>query len=243
VSRFVFLSCLVTMLCFAEPHPVLRGTVLAEAGTDFSLLRIIVLDANARTELGESAIKGDGSFRVADLPPAVVEIQLLSPHGDPVLHHFAATPVKEQIELRLPGNNVAGGTSVSLYRLKYKPTEMARKHWERAVAALKRHNRTEAAPQLDLALQDSPDFADAHEHRGLIAMAAGQYSLAARHLVKAAEIDPTDAQFLSNAALACLATSREPEAERLVSERVGVGRRELVPEELRPTFQIDPITG
>jgi tetratricopeptide (TPR) repeat protein len=210
VSRFAFFFCLL-IPCLALARNDLRASVEAEPGTDFTMLHFVVLDANQRTELCKGALRRDGSFRCADLPLTVVEIQVLSPHGDAMARHFAALPSPERLRMRLPGNGVGGG--VSVYRLKYRPGKDAQQHWDRAAAALKRHDPHAAAPELDQAIQSAPDFADAHEHRGLIALADGQYDLAAQHLMRAAEIDPGDPQFLSNASLGCLAAARNREAE------------------------------
>lgn len=214
MARFLLACLFLTISTWAEPRTALRGKVQADPATDFSMLRIVVLDANERTELASGRLHNDGTFQFRDLPNTVVELQLLSPHGDSLLQWFAALPAGEPVNMKLPGNGVGAGTAVSLYRMKYKPTEAAQRHWNRAVDALKRHQREEAVPELEQALKNSPDFADAHEHRGLIALAHGQYGLAAEHLVRAAELDPGDAQFLSNAALACLAISRDRDAEQ-----------------------------
>lgn len=215
MSLFVSFVIFSFSLFAVEPGASLRGRVVAEPKPDFTLLRVAVYDANDKSELGVGPLHWDGSFQLKHLPEAVVEVVVLSPHGEPLARRYAAVPSKQEVDLKLPRFGAATGAATTLYHLSYKPAPAARKEWILAAAALRKHDSKAAIPHLDRAISLSPGFAEAHEHRGLIAMADGQLEIALQHLLRASEIDPEDVQFLSNAALACLAMSRDTDAERL----------------------------
>jgi tetratricopeptide (TPR) repeat protein len=192
---------------------VVNGKVAGGAAEDYTWLRVVVRDANSGEELGSSAVAGDGSFVVKQLPEVIAEVAVLTPHGDTASKRYLNTASRKLLVFQLPSSDdrTAG---ISMYRMGFKVGEAAKNEWIRALAALRGHDRRTAYGHLSRAVELEPDFADAHEHLGLLALSAGSYPTARDHLEKAARLDSGNTQFLSNAALACLASGLEKDAEK-----------------------------
>lgn len=212
-TRLLVLCLLLSLLRGESPLHSIRGEVYSRVPEDFSWLRLRVLAANERVEVGSTLVRREGRFELTGLPAGVLELQLVDPHGIVAASRFVATPLSGDIRLFIAAPPRPPLETVSLYRLQHRVPGPARSAFAAAMRHLRGHDRAKAVAALDEAIRRDPDFADALEHRGLIAMATQDSEIAVRCLERAAALDAANVQFLTNAGLISLLNADMEKAE------------------------------
>lgn len=200
-----------------KTHAV-AGQVTSKKSVDFHRYRIEVRPADRSHGSLTGWVQPDGNFMVDHVPEGNIEICVTAENGDPVTSRWATVPLQTSVSIPLPEADADGATTlpggpVSVYRLQHQFPKAAKKALQKANAANRKGNTTEATVWLTRALDADPDCAPALEQLGLFAMVRGEAAEAYRFLSRAAALDESDPVFQRNAAIASYAMNRAELAE------------------------------
>lgn len=156
------------------------------------------------------------SFQIPAAPEATAEVRVLDEAEETSRQQGAGLSPSQQLpgRLRSAAKLPAQGV-VSSYRFRHRIRRRARKEFERAAQAYRRHQVRESIGYLQKAVELDPGFVEAFNNLGTRWMEAQHPAEAAEAFRKALALDPATPVIRTNLAVALLWLQQPEEAERM----------------------------
>jgi hypothetical protein len=236
-GRSVSLLTLLSIICIAVPAAAQNkreANLRVEVHADGSLpdgCSLQLVETSHRRMVARADSLHFGGFSFTSLPPGDYMARLIAPNGQVIREQFlrfdGVTPV-----LRIDGVSRQltarpSGDRISLRQLQNPPTKSAVKNFAEAQKKSEAGEYEKAAALLERAVQESPDFAEAHTNLGAQYLRMGSYEKAIEQANRAMEIAGPNSRDLSNRALAAWALGRLDEALGFANEALRLNSRSL----------------
>jgi tetratricopeptide (TPR) repeat protein len=214
------------MLCLGLWLPAisqgLENTVKGElkSSTPQSFLEYLVQlqDPTHREAFSRVEVHSDGTFEVRNVPPGEYTIMVTTLHGEVMFEQPVTVTPHTQLEVRFPDTPArrAGATSISVNQLLHPPSKKAVHSFVEAQRFSSSGDYTKAAAALERAVQESPDYAEAHVNLGVQYIRTGRLEAAALELYRAIQIAGPSSVSLCNLAWVQMRLGKRDEAIELV---------------------------
>ena len=182
-------AALTVMLCLRLWAPgisqglglTVRGELKSASPRMFSEYSVQLVDPLRHTAVGRIDVRNDGSFEVRNIQPGEYMVVVTTLMGDPVMQQPVSVTGMSAIEVRLPAvpENRPGAETISMKQLLHPPTKRAVRSFAEAQKFSASGDYAKAAGALERALQESPDYAEAHVNLGVQYIRAGRLEAAA----------------------------------------------------------------
>lgn len=227
-------AALAGMLCLGlftpafsqELRNAVRGELKSASPRMFSEYLVQLMDPTHRNSFNRVEVHNDGSFEIQNLPCGDYTVIVTTLHGDPVYETTVSINPHSTIEVRLPDqeSNRPGGGTVSARQLLHPPTKKAFHSFAEAQKFSSSGNYAKATEALQRAVEQSPEYAEAHVNLGVQYIRAGLFEDGAAELTRALEIAGPHAVILCN----------------LAWVQIRLGQREKALENVRAGLKLDP---
>jgi len=227
-------AALAGMLCFGLWMPAfsqglsnhVRGELKSTSVRMFSDYMVQLVDPTHRNSFSRVEVRNDGSFEIRNPPPGDYTLVVTTLHGDPVYETMVSINLHSTLEVRLPGEAPVhpGASTVSARQLLHPPTKKAYHSFVEAQKFSSSGDYAKAAEALQRALEESPDYAEAHVNLAVQYIRTGRYETAAAELTTAMEISGPNAVILCN----------------LAWVQLRLGQRDKAIESVRAGLKMDP---
>lgn len=161
----------------------------------------------------------DGSFELRDVEADTYEVNVVSSRGFSLrreIVHLDSFANRFTIQLPKAAPPAAGGGTISMKRLTFRPSKEARKVYRKAQSEAEHKRIREAIGLLRQAVAMEPEWAEAFNNLGVQYYRAADVPGAFAALARAHEIDPDSPEIGSNYAVVLIPMDRAPEAEALI---------------------------
>jgi len=203
-------AALTAMLCLCLSVPAVsqslgnfvRGELKSNTPRALSDYTVQLMDPTHRESLYRAEVHGDGGFELRNLPPGEYIAIVTTLRGEVVTEqHLSVTP-QGRLEIRMPDAplNRPGARTVSVKQLLHPPTKKAFHSFVEAQKLSSSGDYAKAAQALERAVEESPDYAEAHVNLGVQYIRTGRLESAAAELNRAIEIAGPSAPTLCNLA-------------------------------------------
>jgi tetratricopeptide (TPR) repeat protein len=200
--------------------------VQGEISSNSGLPGVLTVELSPRAGgIPETAqVNPDGTFQFDSAYPGMQELRITAA-GGAVIHEEYVNIVgpSQRLSVRLPDEpnaTRAAGNTVTLQQLEHKVPGAARKAFEKGQNAERKHQLAKAETLLRKAVEEDPEFADAHNELGAVEASQGKLPEAAEEFQKAINVAPEHRLALPNLSIV-LAKMRN------YREAVQVARRAL----------------
>jgi tetratricopeptide (TPR) repeat protein len=203
-----------------------RGELKSASPRMFSEYMVQLVDPTHRNTFSRVEVRNDGTFEIRNLPTGDYTVLVTTLHGEPVHETTVSISPHSTIEVRLPGEAPIrpGASTVSARQLLHPPTKKAYHSFVEAQKFSSSGDYAKAAEALQRALQESPEYAEAHVNLGVQYIRTGRYDAAAAELTRAMEISGPNAVILCD----------------LAWVQLRLGHRDKAVENVRAGLKMDP---
>jgi tetratricopeptide (TPR) repeat protein len=215
------LSVSATMLCLCisgwsqSVEFTVRGELRSGTPNFYSEYVVELVDVTRRNNTGRGDVRADGGFEIRNVQPGDYSLVVTTFHGDVVYQQsVAVSPMTAPLEIRLPESKVTspGAKAISVRQLLHPPTKKAFQSFVAAQRFSSSGDYVRAAEALERAVQESPDYAEAHLNLGAQYVRIGRYDDAVTELNRAIEIAGPAPVVLCNLASAQARLGKRAEA-------------------------------
>lgn len=203
-----------------------RGELLSNTPRLFSEYAVEMVDTTHRGATVRTEVRVDGVFEFRNLPTGEYSLTVTTLQGDPVHHEFVSLGAQTgPMEVRLPDAppKRPGATAISVKQLLHPPTRKAFQSFVAAQQFSASGDYAKAAESLERAVEQSPDYAEAHVNLGAQYVRLGRYQAAIAEMNRAIEIAGPTSIVLCN----------------LATAQFRMGRREQAIETVRSALRLD----
>lgn len=223
-------AVLTVMLCLCLWKPgisqglglTVKGELKSASPRIYSDYLVQMVDPMRHVAAGRVDVRSDGSFEVHNVTPGEYMVVVTTLHGEPVVEQSVSVTTVSHIEVRLPGaaENRPGAATVSVKQLLHPPTKKAYRSFVDAQRFSSSGDYGKAAEALERAIQESPEYADAHVNLGVQYIRTGRLETAAAEFSRAIAIAGPSAPTLCNLAWVQMRLGQRTDA--LASVRAGL---------------------
>jgi tetratricopeptide (TPR) repeat protein len=224
------LAALTAMLCLGLWLPAfsqglghtVRGELKSSTPRTFSEYMVQLHDPTHRSSFSRVEVRNDGIFEIRNVPPGEYTVEVTTLHGDVLLEQPVSINPQTPLEVRFPDQPVKhqGAHTISLKQLLHPPTRKAVHSFAAAQRFSESGDYAKAATALERAVEESPDYAEAHVNLGVQYIRMGRYEAAAEELGRAIQIAGPTSITLCNLAWVQMRLGRRDQA--IESVRAGL---------------------
>jgi tetratricopeptide (TPR) repeat protein len=194
------LTGLAGVLCFGLWTPgfsqpvdfTVKGELRSEEPRHYSEYVVQLVDPLHRNSFSRIDVRNDGSFEVRNVPPGDYMMIVSTLAGQSVLEQtVSVNPYSGPLTVRIPstsGKTQPGAHTISMKQLLHPPSKRAFHSFVEAQKFSSSGDYTRAVAALEKAVQDSPDYAEAHINLGAQYVRTGRPQAAIAELNRAMEI-------------------------------------------------------
>ena len=208
--------CCAIALAQPEPESKLMGEVHSKGPIAWQGQTIFVESAIGSGLKERASIQPDGSFDVRNVPAGTYRVSIRDSQGGLIWQSLIpVTPGGPPLIIELDDDRrtSTNAETVSLARLRRKPSSAALRELRLAEKASSQNKIAEAISHLRRAVELAPDLQEARCNLGAKYLRTGDNEAAVRELEAAVALDPDTPAPQVNLALALLALDRKKEAE------------------------------
>ncbi len=206
-------------VCFSmaqEARPS-RGEIRSDVTSDLSWLTVKVDSLGATAHQESVPVTPGGEFELPHLPVGLYNLRVVDPIGNELVSvQITLGSVNPTISVKLPGEKAVRptGETTSVARLRHQPGKRALQAAVKAQRFSESHQFDRAAVEWKKAVDEDPDFSEAHTNLGAQYMRLQRPAEAAEEFRKAIALDPDTARHQSNLAVALSQLNQIAEAEK-----------------------------
>lgn len=223
--KFEIIAVTLVSVCLSmaqEARPS-RGEIRSDLASDLSWLTVKI-DPLGPTGHGESApVTPGGEFELPHMPVGLYTLRIVDSQGNELVsQQITLGPANPTITVKLPGEKAVrpSGETTSVARLRHKPTKRALQAAVKAQRFSESHKYDRAAIEWKKAVDEDPDFSEAHTNLGAQYVRLQRLREAAEEFRKAIALDPDTARHQSNLAVALAQLNQIDEAEKWARQAV-----------------------
>ena len=196
----------------------ISNTLKGEIRSDRALLdgyTVGLYDVWNRREMDQAYVHASGTFEFRNVPYGDYQVRVFNSSGETVFEQFlAVNSSTPPLELRLPKERIERPPSgpVSFMQLKHPPTRTAFNSFVAAQRLSEAGQYEKAASELEKAIRNSPEYAEAYTNLAAQHVRMGRYEDAINDARRAMELTRPNAVDLCNMAFALFYLKRYPEA-------------------------------
>jgi tetratricopeptide (TPR) repeat protein len=223
-------AALAAMLCLGLWAPAfsqgfgltVRGELKSSSPRNFSDYLVQLVDPLRHMVAGRADVRNDGYFEMRGVPAGEYLVVVTTLHGGPVVEQTVSLTATGAVEVRLPDTpvNRPGAGTISVKQLLHPPTKKAFRSFVEAQKFSSSGDYAKAVQALERAIEESPDYAEAHVNLGVQYIRTGRMEAAAGELKRAIAIAGPNSLTLCNLAWVQMRLGLRNEA--LVSVRAGL---------------------
>jgi Flp pilus assembly protein TadD len=205
-----------------EVHP-LRGEIESQTPVDYSMLTV-KLYRNAGDTPEVAHVEHDGHFVFYGLKAGPYTLRVMNAQQEEIVSDQVLVGFGAPVTLHLPeqSKNTPTGQTISAARLLHPPDKHALRDAVRAQHFAESGQHERAAEELQKAVSEDPNFADAYNNLGAQYVKIGRFEDAAGAFRRAAELDPSVALPRVNLAVVLGKTGHLDEAEQWARSAVHI---------------------
>jgi tetratricopeptide (TPR) repeat protein len=148
-----------------------RGELRSSAFTLFSDYTVELRDSSGSRSFSGVDVRNDGSFELTGVVAGEYRLVVSLRNGGPVCERFISlSPSTTILSVRLPPSATRlapGAQTVSVIQLLHPPSRKAQRYFREAYKLSAGGNYVKAAKALETAVQQSPEYAEAHTNLGV----------------------------------------------------------------------------
>jgi tetratricopeptide (TPR) repeat protein len=223
-----------TMLCLGLWVPAnsqgidytVKGELKGSTPRSFSEYLVQLQDPTHRSSFSRVEVRNDGAFEVRNVQPGDYTVIVTSLAGEVVLEQSVTVTPHSPIEVRFPDTPLSrpGAHTISLKQLLHPPSKKAVHSFLEAQRFSSSGDYAKAALALERAVEESPDYAEAHVNLGVQYIRTGRLEAAAAELNRAIQITGPASLTLCN----------------LAWVQMRLGKRDQAIESVRAGLRLDP---
>lgn len=218
-SRVITLALIAVAALAQEPAAEVKGELESAQPFLGHTYTVRLQDVRTRYEVGRAEVESDGQFAIRSISSGDYVLQLLN-RQEEVLQEETVTigqrPAYLKLRLVQKEDPAPPGGTVSLKQLQHPPSRKAVQELAAAQKLSEAGDYQGAAGELEKAVHDAPEFAEAHTNLAAQYIRLGHYEDGMREIARSTGIAGPNVRDLCNRAFAELALGRRTDAVQSV---------------------------